>query len=1515
MLSSPPRRPSSARYQSLALLLVISILLAIFPFPVRFASIMPTAEAATTDLFFSEYIEGNSNNKALEIYNGTGAPVDLSAGGYKIEMYFNGATTASTFLLTGTVASNDVFVFAHGAANAAIQAVADQKSLATAAFYNGDDAVVLKKGNVILDVIGQVGFDPGAEWGSGLNSTADNTIRRNSAVCAGDTNQSDAFNPASEWTGFATDDSTGLGSHSATCDSGTPTPTPTPTPNHGALQFSAATYTVSETGSTASITVNRTGGSDGSVTVGYATSNGTATSGAGLDYTAASGTLTFAAGETTKSFSVQILDDAVYEGDETVNLALTSPTGGATLGTQSTATLTITDNETPPVVVPPGSVVISQVYGGGGNAGAFYRYDFIEIFNRSANPVDLTGWSVQYASAGGGAAATWTRRTPLSGTIQPGQYFLIREASGANTNAADLPTPDIIGTIAMGGTDGKVALVRNNVDLPNGCPIGNPNVIDFVGYGTADCFEGLSAAPQLSNATAALRARGGCKDTDYNGANFTEVNPAPRNSSSSFNFCPAGDEAPEVFSTTPANGGTNVPLSSNITINLDEPVATTGNWFQISCTTSGIHTATVTGGTSSFTLNPDTDFVGNEQCTVTVYANQVTDLDANDPPDTMAADYVFSFGTLVLRDPAEHMVMGNPSGAVTDVNTPLNYLMMKTQYALSYNNDKGTSNWTSWHLDSTWVTGVTDRQNDFRSDDTLPPSFKHVSNGYQFAVYGFDRGHMTPSADRTSSIADNSATFLMTNMIPQASGNNQGPWNEMEGYIRTQLSGSQNEIYIVSGGTGMGGNSANGHFDTITDTAGNSVTVPQWTWKVVMVMPNANGNDVARVNNSTRTFAVIMPNNDNIREEDWRKYLATVDQVEALSGYDFFSNVPDEIEAVIEARLDEVNNTAPVANNQSVTTAEDTPKAITLTSSDFNVNNVPTYIVASNPSHGVLSGTGNSLTYTPDGDYSGPDSFTFKVNDGGTDSNTATVSINVTEVNDAPVANNDDKTASEDTALTFPASDLAGNDTTGAANEGGQTLTVSNVIATGNTHGTVSLDGGQVTYTPAANYNGPASFDYTVCDNGTTNGAANSQCATGTVNVTVSTTNDNPVAVNDTASTDEDTAVTINVTANDNDLDGDGLSPESAGNGAHGTTAIVGNDVVYTPAANYNGSDSFTYTVSDGQGGTASATVAVTINPVNDAPTANSQSVNASEDTPQSITLSGNDVETATGNLSYTITAFPVHGTLTGTAPNLTYVPEANYNGPDSFQFTVTDTGDGTSPAITSGPATVSITVAAGNDAPVANAGTDQTVECTGAVTLNGTQSFDPDGDTPLTFEWREGTTVLGTGATLSVTLGYGLHTITLKVTDPSGAYGEDTVNVNVIDTTAPVITPNGQTISLWPANKKLYTISVADLVQSASDSCDASVNLGSVVIASVTSDEGSAADGDIVIGGDCKSVQLRADRNGSSDGRVYTITFRVRDTAGNTTTLTRQVTVPHNQGNSNAVNSGVAYAVTSGCP
>lgn len=176
------------------------------------------------------------------------------------------------------------------------------------------------------------------------------------------------------------------------------------------------------------------------------------------------------------------------------------------------------------------TIVLSQVYGGGGNSGATLKNDFIELFNRGTTSVDVSGWSVQYASAAG---TTW-QVTTLSGSIQPGRYYLVQEAAGAG-GTVDLPTPDAVGSISMSATAAKVALVNNSTALGGSCP-STADIIDLIGYGSASCAEG-SPAPSLSNTTAALRASNGCIDTDDNSTNFATGAPNPRNSASPFNDC------------------------------------------------------------------------------------------------------------------------------------------------------------------------------------------------------------------------------------------------------------------------------------------------------------------------------------------------------------------------------------------------------------------------------------------------------------------------------------------------------------------------------------------------------------------------------------------------------------------------------------------------------------------------------------------------------------------------------------------------------------------------------------------------------------------------------------------------------------------------------------------------------------------------------------------------------------------------------------------------------------------
>jgi hypothetical protein len=204
--------------------------------------------------------------------------------------------------------------------------------------------------------------------------------------------------------------------------------------------------------------------------------------------------------------------------------------------------------------------VVSQVYAGGGNAGATFTNDFVELFNRGSSAVDLTGWTVQYASA---TATSW-QATPLAGSLAPGRHYLVQLGSTAAVGAA-LPTPDATGTTNLAASGGKVALVHGTAALGCGTSAGScaASVVDLIGYGSASDYEGAAAAPSLDATSAALRAGAGCTDTDSSSADFTAGTPLPRNTQAAVVQC-SGASPP------PASG-----VSQSAAVDLDvEPVLT-----------------------------------------------------------------------------------------------------------------------------------------------------------------------------------------------------------------------------------------------------------------------------------------------------------------------------------------------------------------------------------------------------------------------------------------------------------------------------------------------------------------------------------------------------------------------------------------------------------------------------------------------------------------------------------------------------------------------------------------------------------------------------------------------------------------------------------------------------------------------------------------------------------------------------------------------------------------------------
>lgn len=527
------------------------------------------------------------------------------------------------------------------------------------------------------------------------------------------------------------------------------------------------------------------------------------------------------------------------------------------------------------------NLVVSQFQAGGGSA----TDEFIEIHNTSSTAVDLINYKVVYRSAtgttDGSPMAEWTTSTIL----QPGQFYLIASQSGYDGGVT--PDKNYDPTIrSMGATGGGIAIRQGATDTGA--------IIDSVGWGSAtNIFVEGSVTPAPGNNNSQARKENGCQDTDNNASDFQNLVPsAPRNSTTIV---------------TCSGGGTTLFAAMNANPTTVTPGGTT------------LLTVTVVPATTP----PSTNIAvaANLQAIGGAASQQFFDDGTNG--DQNAGDNIFSFqaaiapgtsgGPAVVAGAAadlqgrvapvqviltvnaplpdeDPLIFGNPSNATPDINNPNNYLMAKPQYSLSYNRSKATANWVAWRLDSTWI-GTADRQDDYRPDTTLPAGWYQVQDA-DYSGSGYDRGHMCPSGDRTRSVADNSATFLMTNMVPQLGANNQGAWNDFEIYLRS-LANSGNEIYIISGVHGNIGTIAQGR-----------VVVPQYTWKVVLILPNGS-NDLQRVSKATRAFGIIVPNFPPLNQgSPWRNFRVTVDAVEVMTGHDFFSAIPRNTQEIIERRRD-----------------------------------------------------------------------------------------------------------------------------------------------------------------------------------------------------------------------------------------------------------------------------------------------------------------------------------------------------------------------------------------------------------------------------------------------------------------------------------------------------------------------------------------------------------------------------------------------------------------------------------
>ncbi|NNL42149.1 MAG: tandem-95 repeat protein, partial [Desulfobacterales bacterium] len=509
-----------------------------------------------------------------------------------------------------------------------------------------------------------------------------------------------------------------------------------------------------------------------------------------------------------------------------------------------------------------------------------------------------------------------------------------------------------------------------------------------------------------------------------------------------------------------------------------------------------------------------------------------------------------------------------------------------------------------------------------------------------------------------------------------------------------------------------------------------------------------------------------------------------------------------------------LENSAPVAYDQTVTLNEDETASIALTASDAN-GDALTYQVVTQPSHGTLTGSAPNLTYTPSHNYNGSDTFTFRVNDGNLDSNMATINLSIQPVNDSPIAVNDTDNTNEDTPITDI--DVLANDT----DPDGDTRSIDDF--TQPDHGTAGSDGnGLLTYTPDPNYNGTDSFTYTISD-------GNGGTATATVTITIDPVNDAPTANSQTVTLNEDDTASITLTAID--PDGDALTYRVVTGPSHGALDGQSPNLIYTPADNYNGDDTFTFMVNDGAFDSDVATVAMTINPVNDAPVANAGE-NQYGLLGDVIRLDGSGSNDIDGNhLTYSWTLSGPTGSTAALADSSTVNPSftADLIGTYEIQLIVNDGTD-------SAADTVMVNILA---APTAQISADRPIiiegessELTWMSTNADTCVIDPDVSTALsgssTVRPEETTTYTitaanaGGTATASVTITVNeLPRVNFDASSATIAQGEPYVlswtsenalsahidNGIVIDPVTPV---NGS-IEVSPIHTTTYTISVTN--------------------------------------------------------------------------------------------------------
>ena len=551
----------------------------------------------------------------------------------------------------------------------------------------------------------------------------------------------------------------------------------------------------------------------------------------------------------------------------------------------------------------------------------------------------------------------------------------------------------------------------------------------------------------------------------------------------------------------------------------------------------------------------------------------------------------------------------------------------------------------------------------------------------------------------------------------------------------------------------------------------------------------------------------------------------------------------------ISVTVNSSNDEPSITIDSTLTTDEDNNQNLTFTFNDVDGDTVSA-TVSTQASHGVASVSGTTISYVPDANFNGSDSFTLTLTDGAGYTTTQVISVTVNSVNDEPTITIDSTlTTDEDNnqSLTFTFSDIDGD-------------TVSATVTTQANHGVASVSGTTVSYAPDANFNGSDSFTLTLTD-----GAG--YTTTQVISVTVNSSNDAPtITIDNTLTTDEDN--NQNLTFTFNDVDGDTVSATVSTQASHGVASVSGTTISYVPDANFNGSDSFTLTLTDGAGYTTTQVISVTVNSVNDEPTITIDStLTTDEDNNQSLTFTFSDIDGDT--VSATVTSQASNGVASVSGTTISYVPDANFNGSDSFTLTLTDSAGYSTTQV------ISVTVNSVNDEPTI------TIDSTLITNEDNTQSLiftfsDVDGDTvsaTVSTQANHGVaSVSGTTVSYAPDADFnGSDSFTLTLTDSAGYTTTQVISVTVNSSNdEPTITIDNTLTTDEDNNQNLtFTFSDAD---------------GDTVSASVST---QANHGVASVSGTTISYVPDTNFNGSDS-----FTLTLTDNAGYSTTQVISVTV-----------------------